>query len=571
MRKTAIILSILLISTIILVSNIAISKESQFEKILSEKKSQKTDNTQTILKILNINPAQKTEFQISENQKQTNLKEIQDSLKKQNSVAILAWLKKEYKPQEIIQDLENFQVKYIYQSSNGFAGTADAQTISHLSTDSRVSYLVLDKEVKAHLQQSRPLIQANLVENNYNITGANIGVCVLDTGINYSNPYLALNYAGGYDFVNNDADPSDDNGHGTRVSGIIASRHATARGMAPNAKIVAVKVLNQLATGSLSTVAAGMDWCITNKNLYNISVISMSLGTSTLYTPSTNPAFYEPSIINAYNNNIALVASSGNDGSTTGISYPAISPEVISVGATYDANVSSFTAFGCTDATTYADKITCFSNRAQFLTLMAPGAIITSTQMQNNGFGGTWGTSSAAPHVSGTIALMLQRNRQLLPLQIKNILVSTGNNVYDNVTNITYKRVNAWNAVNAVPYLTKTGNLTSNNNLTFSLHSPIDAGAVHVLGLSFGTSPGTPWSDGRTIPMNFDDLLLLSIQSPQSVFLTNSIGTLDSNGNGIATLSIPYLPGIENIELYAGFVAINQTGQLTAISNPVRL
>ena len=314
------------------------AQEISFQDIIS----QKAIDSQSA----GINPFQQysqssqVKFEITKEQKEYNLKEIQDTLQKSDEANILVWLKENQNPEEFLSTLENFEVKYIYHSSNGFAGTADKKTIEQLSQNSKVSYLVLDKEVQGLLQQSRPLIQANTVEINYNITGNGVGVCVLDTGMNYTHPSLSNAYAGGYDLINNDPNPMDDNGHGTLVSGVITSRSTTWRGIAPNSKIIAVKVLNQLGLGPLSTIAAGVDWCVTNKNTYNISLISMSLGTvGGIYNPSTNPASYEPSLANAYNNNIAIVASSGNDGSTSGISYPAISPYVISVGATYDTNI----------------------------------------------------------------------------------------------------------------------------------------------------------------------------------------------------------------------------------------
>ena len=202
---------------------------------------------------------------------------------------------------------------------------------------------------------------------------------------------------------------------------------------------------------------------------------------------------------------------------------------------------------------------------------MAPGGLITTTQIQG-GFGGTWGTSVAAPHVSGTIALMLQRNSQLLPSQIKNILVSTGNTVYDNSTGLTYKRVNAWNAVNAVPYLNKTGNLTSNSVISLNINDKLNPGVIYLLALAFTSTYGLPLPDGRIIPLDYDDLLILSIQDPASVFLAGSVGALNSNGQSQATMTIPNIPGIETIEAHAAFITVNGTsGEIISVSNQQRL
>ena len=199
-------------------------------------------------------------------------------LEESNEVPILVWVKKDYSLNEIIESLEGFKTKYIYDQLNGFSGTATREAINNLIEDERVDYIVFDQIVKANLIQSRPLIQANLVETNYNITGQGVGVCHLDTGVNYNHVNLAGAYRGGYDFVNNDPDPMDDHGHGTATAGVIASNHTTRRGISPKVNLLAIKVLDSNGAGTWSGLAAGINWCIANKNLYNISIISMSLG-----------------------------------------------------------------------------------------------------------------------------------------------------------------------------------------------------------------------------------------------------------------------------------------------------
>ncbi len=514
------------------------------------------------------------QIEISSEKKAELSNEVKTKIEKNGQAKVMVWLNQNADIDKITKKLNNFELKHKYKSSNGFAGTITNEDFKILEKEKQVNYIVLDQQVEAHLTQSRALIHANTSEISYSLTGKDIGVCVIDTGINQSNPYL--NVIGGYDFVNNDANPMDDHGHGTSVAGVIRSNHSINRGIATKSNLIAVKVLNNTGSGFTSTIAAGIDWCVTNKDIYNISIISMSLGTITnVYTPSTNPLTYEPSLINAYNNNIAVVASSGNAGSTTGISYPAVSPYVISVGATWDANHTAnytFTSgsFSCTDVAPHTDKVTCYSNRASFLNIMAPGSRITTNYI-GGGFVISTGTSFAAPHVSGVIAQMLQRNKELTPYMIKSILTSNADSVTDTVTSSTYPRLNSLKSIRAVPYLTRIGNFTSNNVLNFLMHAPIDAGSTYVFALSFGNSPGVDWIDGRNVPMNFDDLLLLSINSPAAIGLSNTLGVLDSNGDANATLTIPYLPGIENVEVYGGFVAINQSGQLTTISNSVRL
>ena len=94
--------------------------------------------------------------------------------------------------------------------------------------------------------------------------GAGVTVAILDSGIDYTHPDLALNYAGGYDFVNDDDDPFDDNAHGTHVAGIVAARDDDAGvvGVAPYARLYALKVLDASGHGSFSDVIAAMQWAV---------------------------------------------------------------------------------------------------------------------------------------------------------------------------------------------------------------------------------------------------------------------------------------------------------------------
>ena len=524
-----------------------------------------------------LNPAEPVQIPISSDVKQRAYEEVEQELAKSDIIPIIVWMKKDASIDQILGKMQNFELKYKYDQFNGFAGSANKKDIAILLEDEGLDYIAFDAVVKAQLIQSRVIIQANVTESGYNLRGNGVGVCVLDTGVRYNHTALVQAYAGGYDFINNDADPFDDHGHGTATAGIIASNSTFFRGVAPNVNLLAVKVLGSTGAGTWSEVIAGINWCVTNKNLYNISVISMSLGSvGTTYTPATNPGYAEPALQVAYNSNIVSVASSGNDGSLTSMTYPAVSPYVVSVGSTYDGDllggyVWNSTNFICTDPVTYTDMVSCFGNRASFLDLMAPGSRISTLGLSSN-FQSWSGTSMAAPHVSATVALMKQRNPQMTVSQIKNILKSTGNTVFDNATGLTFPRVNALNAVNAVPYLNKTGSIGPNANMTFYLNSKLEPGFTTLFALSLGRIPGIPLPDGRTIPLNIDDLLLLSIQSPATVFLTNSLGSLNSNGVTTTAMNLPYIPGIENVEAYAGFITINNTsGELASVSNAVRL
>ena len=568
---------VILIALVTAVFTVSVLSKEQYEgNVFLDKYNEnniKLDYEKTILKKI-IDKQEKKGIEISDELKENAYKGIKEKLQEQERVDIIVWVKEGYSPQDIISNLEEFDVKYVYNSLNGFAGTANEKEINLLKEDSKINYIALDEEVVAQLLQSRVLIRANLVNNNLGLTGDGIGVCHLDTGVNYNHPNLAHAYAGGYDFVNNDPDPMDDHGHGTSTAGVIVSNHTFFKGIATGADLVAVKVLNASGIGTISDVTAGINWCVANKNTFNIEVISMSLGTLQTYTPATNPAFYDQALQTASNNNIASVAGAGNNGVTNGLIYPAISPYVTSTGASYDNNLGgqtwTFGSFTCTDTITYADKVTCFSNRASFLDLMAPGAIIGTTSLSALGLSSFGGTSFAAPHVSGTIALMAQRNKNLLPSQTENILKSTGVQIYDNATGLSFPRVDALNSVSGMPYLSKNGSLAPNSIISLNVNAPGENGNTYFVALALTTSPGIPLPDGREIPLTIDPLLLLSIQNPNSVFLSYSVGIINNN-IGQATMTIPNIPGIQNVEAYAAFITINQAGQIVSVSNSVRL
>ncbi len=573
MRKLLFSFSIFIVLSLTL--TLALSSQGNIlNKIIDNQESDFGDARANVENL--INSVEPSQSEISSELKQRAYDEIENEFEKSDKISVIVWLKKEASINEVIEKMNDFEIKYVYKQFNGFAGITNIANIRLLHADKNVDYLTLDVAVKANLIQSRALIKASTVESNYSLRGNGVGVCVLDTGVRYNHTALVQSYMGGYDFVNNDADPFDDNGHGTATAGIIASNSTNFRGVAPKVNLLAVKVLDSNANGLTSQAIAGIDWCVTNKNLYNISVISMSLGTAGTYTPGTNPGYFDVALQAAYNSNIVSVAATGNNGVLNAINYPAVSPYVISVGSSYDANllgpqVFNSGTFTCTDNTAFTDMVSCFGNRASFVDLMAPGAQISTLGLASN-FASWAGTSMAAPHVSGTIALMKQRSPQMTPSQIKNILKSTGNPIYDSATGLIFPRVNALEAVKAVPFLNKTGTIGPNANITFYLNSKLEAGFTTILALSLGQTPGIPLPDGRVIPLNIDDLLLLSIQSPGTVFLANNFGLLNFNGQTTATMNLPNIPGIQNLEAYAGFITINNTsGALSSVSNAVRL
>jgi len=186
-------------------------------------------------------------------------------------------------------------------------------------------------------------IGATAVQTSGN-TGAGRVIAILDTGYNKDHPELVSSYAGGYDFVNNDPDPMDDNGHGSHVAGLITADgvSSSAKGVAPDAGIIAVKVLDSSGSGYFSNIITGMNWVI--DNYPNADAISMSLGSSKTFKSTCDN--YMPTMTNAItaakNKGITVVIAAGNSGNA-GVSFPGCISSALTVGAVdKNDNIASF-------------------------------------------------------------------------------------------------------------------------------------------------------------------------------------------------------------------------------------
>ncbi|WNQ09361.1 S8 family peptidase [Paenibacillus aurantius] len=217
-------------------------------------------------------------------------------------------------------------------------------------------------------------------------TGRSVRVAVLDTGIA---PHPDLKVAGSFNTIGS-GPVVDDNGHGTHVAGTIGALNNSIGvvGAAPRVKLYAVKAFDRNGSAYMSDIIEGIDWCIRN----NIQVINMSFGDPT-YSESLRDIIRQ-----AYKKGIIMVASAGNDGPRNqDLNYPARFPETIAVAASDSRG-----------------RIASFSSRGAGVDIAAPGAEICSTYP-----GGTYakldGTSMAAPHVSGTAALLLRLHPGMTP------------------------------------------------------------------------------------------------------------------------------------------------------------
>ena len=365
---------------------------------------------------------------------------------------------------------DDFQVTNRWHHVNGFAGVMRESALAKLAGDARVLRVDADSGGSGHLAQSVPMIGGNLVRAMGH-TGYGITVAVLDSGVNLTHPDLRDRIVDQQCFCTNDGGTgccpngqtvqsgagaaADDHGHGTNVTGIIASNGTVSSpGVAPGVKFVSVKVLDHNNRFSnTAQVITALEWLYDHHP--EVRVINMSLGTDAAYAGYCDSAnastMAQARIIDLFRARGTLVfASSGNSASSTVMGAPACVRSTVSVGAVYDGNNGQI-SFGsvCTDATTTADQITCFTASNSTLDLLAPGAVITSDG-SNGSLSSYIGTSQASPHCAGSAAVLLAMQPQLTPAQIESLLKTTGKPLVDSRNGATITRIDLAAAVQSI-------------------------------------------------------------------------------------------------------------------------
>ena len=234
---------------------------------------------------------------------------------------------------------------------------------------------------------------------NSKATGKGVRVGVIDTGIDYMHEALGgglgLNFkvAGGYDFVNNDSDPRDDNGHGTHVAGIIAGSSVFLKSMAPDVQLFAYKVLDASGNGKMSAVIAAIEQSIKD----SVDVLNISLGTA----GGDPDDILSQAVDEAVEAGIVVVVAAGNEGDYGTITSPGAARWALTVGAVDSKNsIASFSSKGPSNKI-YGIKPD----------VVAPGESILSAKM-GGGYISMSGTSMAAPYVAAVAATL----REMHPL-----------------------------------------------------------------------------------------------------------------------------------------------------------
>jgi subtilisin family serine protease len=317
-----------------------------------------------------------------------------------------------------------------YRAFHGVSATLDEASVEAVRRFPYVRKVHEDEPVKALASEDlarNARIGAERVWTEMNVRGDGIVVAVIDTGIDYMHPALGggigpgFKVRAGWDFVAEDEDPMDEHGHGTHVAGIIAGDNEEVRGVAPHATLLAYRVLNQYGEGTTSDILSAIEWTVdpdrNNDPADHADVANMSLGG---YGDADSPL--ARAVDEATLAGVVFALAAGNTPGERSIGSPAASRLGITVGAS-DSD----------------DLLANFSSRGPSAPgwdlkpeVVAPGVMIRSARAG----GGTLvasGTSMAAPHVAGAVALLRQLHPDWTPADVKAALVGSATPIVEHV------------------------------------------------------------------------------------------------------------------------------------------
>jgi len=315
------------------------------------------------------------------------------------------------------------------------------QALAALQAEGNVAMIAEDMPLQAFDTPANLTLVGQPAAATSGYLGAGATVAVLDTGLDYTRAPFNCTAAGqpagcpvvvAKDIATDDGALDIGDFHGTNVAGVVL-------GVAPSAKLIALDVFDG-DWAYTSTVLSAIDWCVQNKSKYNIAAINLSLGGGVTKSQCTTDPF-AVAIATAKSAGILTAVASGNDASSTGLAVPACAPAAVSVGAVYHANVGKLITSQCTDSTTAADKVACFSNSASFLTILAPGVGIAAAGLNMSG------TSQATPHVAGAIALLAAAHPAATPDAILQSLTTSATMITDSRNKVAKPRLDLQTAL----------------------------------------------------------------------------------------------------------------------------
>jgi serine protease AprX len=340
-----------------------------------------------------------------------------------------------------LKALRALGVKANHRALREYLASAD---VAHISYDAPVRSNLLDLTVAAPPAVSVDGSASKVTRSRYGVSGAGVAVAVIDSGVQPHADLPASRITQFVDFVNGRLDAYDDYGHGTHVAGIVAGTGAASAGeytgVAPEASIVALKVLDSTGAGTTSNVLAALEWVLNNHATYGIRVVNLSLGHPIYEAAATDPLVQAVETLTA--RGLLVVVSAGNMGRNSlgqtvygSITSPANAQGAIAVGAADtnltlargDDTVASFSSRGPTRFDNFV-KPDVLAPGYQIASLLAPDSTL-ALKYPHLQIGASYfrlnGTSQSAPVVAGAAALLFQANPTLTSHTVKGIVQFT--------------------------------------------------------------------------------------------------------------------------------------------------
>lgn len=325
-----------------------------------------------------------------------------------------------------LRDLRNLKLNNptYFPFIKAVAVDANTNDIFNIASISSVDYISSNSKVFTQVNVAKKIIG---IEKQDTSSSSNFSCAVIDTGLF---PHLDFmlkknNIIAFKDFVNHKNEIYDDNGHGTVVSGILSGSGIVSdkkyEGIDSNLKLVVIKTLNAEGEAGAINILEAMQWILNNKEKYNIRIVCMSFGSTVL--ERNDPLIAGAEVL--WDNGIIVVSACGNSGPDSGtIKSPSASTKIISVGALDDGR----------DGDLFNEKnfnVASFSSRGPILNNYKPDLVVSGVEINsccNFGlfkkfYSKTSGTSVATPIVAGVCSLILRKNGNLTPNQVKQILI----------------------------------------------------------------------------------------------------------------------------------------------------
>jgi serine protease AprX len=247
------------------------------------------------------------------------------------------------------------------------------------------------------------------------LSGEGVTVALVDTGVDPNHESLSGRILAFKDFVNNQTLPYDDNGHGTHCASLIAGKGGV--GVAPQAKLAVIKVMDREGGCYLSDAIKALDWCLENKDRYGIKVVSFSVGGA---GPSDGGSILDEACNKMVDQGLVICVAAGNSGpSAASIVIPGDAEKVITVGAIdHEGKIFEKSSRGPV------------ANGEVKPDIVALGVDVVSALAGSiDGYSSLSGTSMAVPQVSGAAALLLQGKADLQPSDVKRMLLKTADDL----------------------------------------------------------------------------------------------------------------------------------------------